>query len=51
MAKKPTKKETESYIKFLEKAVASDNCKNNDPEKWKKYKEKLEKERLKLKLL
>jgi len=51
MKKKPTKKETEDYIKFLERAVASNNLKNNDPEKHKKYKEKLEKERLKLKLL
>lgn len=49
--KKPTKKEIEDYIKFLEKAVNSKNMKHNDPEKWTKYKQKLERERLKLKLL
>lgn len=49
--KKPTKKETEQYIKFLEKALASKNFQNNEPEKYEKYKAKLAKERLKLKLL
>ena len=49
--KKPTKKEIEEYIKFLEKAVNSKNMKQNDPDKWEKYKQKLEKEKLKLKLL
>lgn len=49
--KKPTKKEIEDYIKFLEKAVNSKNMKQNDPEKWEKYKQKLEKEKLKLKLI
>lgn len=49
--KKPTQKDIEDYIKFLEKAVNSKNMKTNDPEKWEKYKKKLEKERLKLKLL
>lgn len=52
MAKKQTsKKEIEAYIKFLEKALASKNFKNNEPEKYEKYKEKLARERLKLKLL
>jgi len=51
MKKKVTKKDIEKFVAFLEKAVASENCKKNDPEKWKKYKEKLDKERLKLKLL
>lgn len=48
---KPTKKQTEDFIKFLEKAVASKNLKNNDPAKLEKYKKQLEKERLKIKLL
>jgi hypothetical protein len=52
MAKKQaTKKEIEQYIAFLEKALASANFKSNEPEKYEKYKEKLAKERLKLKLL
>lgn len=52
MAKKQvTKKDTEKFIVFLEKALASANFKNNEPEKYQKYKEKLAKERLKLKLL
>ena len=51
MKKKPSKKETEDYIRFLEKAINSKNMKQNDPEKWEKYKSKLERERLKLKLL
>jgi hypothetical protein len=52
MAKKEvTKKEIEEYIKFLEKALASKNFKNNDPERYAKYQGKLDKERLKLKLL
>lgn len=49
--KQVTKKEVEDFIKFLEKAVASKNLMNNDPDKYKKMKEKLEKERIKLKLL
>lgn len=49
--KKPTKKEIEDYIEFLEKAVNSKNMKDNEPDKWEKYKKKLERERLKLKLL
>ena len=49
--KKVTKKEVEDYIKFLEKSLASDNFKKNDPERYEKYKEKLAKEKLKLKLL
>lgn len=52
MGKKQTsKKDIEAYVKFLEKALASQNFKNNDPEKYEKYKEKLAKERLKLRLL
>lgn len=49
--KKPTKKEIEDYVKFLEKALSSKNFKNNDPDKYEKYKQKLEREKLKLKLL
>lgn len=48
---KPTEKEIENYIKFLEKALASKNFKDNEPLKYEKYKEKLARERLKLKLL
>jgi hypothetical protein len=52
MSKKTsTKKEIEDYVKFLEKALASENFKNNDPEKYQKYKDKLAREKLKLKLL
>jgi hypothetical protein len=52
MAKqKVTKKQIEDYIVFLEKALASKNFKNNDPIKYAKYKDKLDRERLKLKLL
>ena len=52
MAKqKVTKKQIEDYIKFLEKALASQNFKNNKPLEYEKYKEKLSKERLKLNLL
>lgn len=52
MAKKQsTKKETEQYIAFLEKALKSANFKSNEPEKYEKYKDKLAKEKLKLKLL
>ena len=49
--KKVTKKDIENFIKFLEKAINSENFKNNEPEKFIKYQEKLKKERLKLKLL
>ena len=51
MSKKPTRKEIEDYVKFLEKALASENFRKNDPVRYKKYKEKLARERLKLKLL
>lgn len=52
MAKeKINKKQIEDYIKFLEKALASKNFKNNDPIKYETYKVKLDRERLKLKLL
>ena len=34
-----------NYLEFLETAVASENLKRNDPEKWKELKEKLKKER------
>ncbi len=49
--KQTSRKEIESYIKFLEKALASQNFKTNDPKKYEEYKEKLARERLKLKLL
>jgi len=44
--KKPTKKEIEDYIKFLEKAVNSKNMKQNDPEKWEKYNKNLKRRSL-----
>ena len=44
-------KAAKEYILFLEKALKSKNFENNDPERYKKTKEKLEKERLKMKLL
>lgn len=49
--KKTTKKDIENYILFLEKALASKNFKEKEPEKYEKYKEKLAKEKLKLRLL
>lgn len=49
--KQITKKEIEAYIKFLEKAIVSNNLKNNDSVKWEQYKVKLDRERLKLNLL
>lgn len=50
--KKSSKKQTEEYIVFLEKRLASKNYKANvSPEEFDKTKKKLEKERLKLKLL
>ncbi len=48
---KVTKKQVEDYIAFLEKSLKSENFKKNDPEKYEKNKQKLAKERLKLKLL
>lgn len=45
---KVTKKQIEDY---LEKSLKSENFKKNDPEKYEKNKQKLAKERLKLKLL
>lgn len=51
MKQKVTKKQIEDYIKFLEKALASKNFKNNSPIEYEKYKVKLDRERLKLKLL
>jgi hypothetical protein len=48
---KVTKKQIEDYIKFLEKALASENFKKNKPTEYEKYKVKLSKERLKLNLL
>lgn len=48
---KVTKKQIEDYIAFLEKALKSDNFKNNNPTEYEKYKVKLANERLKLKLL
>lgn len=46
-----TKKQIEDYILFLEKAIASKNFKNNKPIEYEKYKLKLDREKLKLKLL
>jgi len=34
-----------SYLEFLETAVASENMRKNDPQKWEECKKKLEKER------
>ena len=53
MANKPvTKKQREDYITFLEKRINSKNYKNNvSAAEFEKTKEKLDKERLKLKLL
>lgn len=48
---KVTRKQIEDYILFLEKALKSENFKNNKPLEYEKYKDKLSKERLKLKLL
>lgn len=44
------KKVYKDYLEFLETAVASDNLKKNDPEKWEELKKKLEKERFLRKL-
>ena len=50
--KKPTKAEVKQYVAFLEKRLASKNYKANvTPEEYAKTKAKLDKERLKLKLL
>lgn len=46
-----TKKQIEDYIKFLEKAIASKNFKNNKPIEYEKSKIKLDREKLKLKLI
>lgn len=43
-------KKYKDYREFLETAVASENLKKNDPEKWAEYKKKLEKERFLTKL-
>ena len=51
MKPKVTKKQILDYIYFLEKALKSERFKNNEPEKYEKYKTKLKNERLKLKLL
>ena len=52
MKAKPTKRETQQYIEFLEKRINSKNYKKNVPaEEFEKTKNKLAKERLKLKLL
>lgn len=39
-------KQYKDYLEFLETAVASENLKKNDPEKWAEMKTKLKKERL-----
>lgn len=46
----PKEKKYESYMEFLETAVASENLKKNDPEKWAEMKKKLEKERFLVKM-
>lgn len=55
MKKKKEKKsdlhQTREYVAFLEKSMKSKNFKNNDPERYAKEKVKLERARLKLKLL
>ena len=43
--KKKKKPKYKDYLEFLETAVASENLKKNDPEKWKEMNEKLKKER------
>lgn len=50
--KKSSKEDINKYISFLEKRINSKNYKSNvSPEEFEKTKEKLKKERLKLKLL
>lgn len=50
--KKYSIKDSENYIEFLEKRINSKNFKNNvSLEEFEKTKEKLKKEKLKLKLL
>jgi hypothetical protein len=43
-------KQYKSYLEFIETAVASENLKKNDPQKWEEYKAKLKKERFLVKL-
>jgi hypothetical protein len=45
MAKKSDGRSYKDYLEFLEVAVASENLKKNEPEKWQEMKRKLEKER------
>lgn len=48
----PTPKQRQDYITFLQKRLNSKNYKNNvSEEEYKKTKEKLDKEKLKLKLI
>ncbi len=50
--KPPTKKQREEYIKFLQKKIDSKNYKSNvSEEEFNKTKQKLNKERLLLKML
>jgi|LakMenE01Jun11ns_1017448.scaffolds.fasta_scaffold8694366_2 hypothetical protein len=49
--KKSQEQQTKEYVQFLEKALKSKNLKNNDPLKYEEYKKKLEKEKLKARLL
>jgi len=50
--KTPTKKQRLDYIKFLEKRLASKNFKSNvSEEEYTKTKQKLDNERLKVKLM
>lgn len=39
------KRQYKDYLEFLEKAIASENLKKNEPQKWEEMKRKLEKER------
>ena len=48
--KKPSKKHTENYVKFLEKRVQSNNYRNNvSDEEYQKTVDKLKKEKFRLK--
>jgi len=48
--KRKKKKQYKDYLEFLETAVASENLKKNDPQKWEEMKAKLKKEKFLCKL-
>lgn len=53
-SKKPKKsdlQQTEEYVEFLRKALASDNFKQNDPGRYAETKKKYDRAKLKLKFL